>query len=325
MMPSRWVALALVLFGAAITEAGAVAAPVVVLRNNFWVNLHHFVRAESRRRGHHLELELPLASLAGDDRASWERALDAYADLADRNLVFDEALVRIDDALATTPETAAVAPATVDPPIAAALNGAAAAYRDHRWDRDRLANAGWIAAHAAAIMRYTPVMRPRIANVFRVTAPADPILVDVVRDIGPNLAYTTRGPQGFSGHTCISPVTNADPDIAVDTILHEISHTMDAQITAVVNAEAARQHARIPPDLWHALTLYTTYQLAMHAAGRQRDDASYAPHNQFATMFDSNGWRAMRVDFDEFWAPYLEGHAKFKDALTGVVRNAPKQ
>src|SRR4029077_3002134 len=109
-------------------------------------------------------------------------------------------------------------PATVDQPIAAALNAAAAAYRDHRWDRDRLANAGWVAAHAAAIMRYAPVMRPRIASVFRVTAPADPILVDVVRDIGPNLAYTTRGPQGFSAHTCISPVTNADPDIAVDTI-----------------------------------------------------------------------------------------------------------
>ena len=50
-------------------------------QNSFWVNLHHFVRAEARNS--HL---LPSSALSEDERAVWSMALGAYADLAKLNL-----------------------------------------------------------------------------------------------------------------------------------------------------------------------------------------------------------------------------------------------
>lgn len=97
-------------------------------------------------------------------------------------------------------------------------------------------------AHASSIARHAPSIKAAIGRVFEIKLPEEPIMVDLVRDIGLNLAYTTNGPPGFSGHTFISAQANANPDVALDTILHELSHTMDDPIIAVLGAEAARQH-----------------------------------------------------------------------------------
>jgi hypothetical protein len=307
-----------------VAPAVAVDAPVFVFQDSFWINLHHFVRAESRRQARHLPLELPLAELTSEERTAWETALTAYADLAERNLVFDESLVRLDNWLAAMrPDRLTSPTATTDRDIATTLVGAADAYRAHRWSEVRSVNDQWIAARGAAIQQHALEIRRAIANAFEVKAPTDPILVDVVSDIGPNLAYTTRGPQGFSGHTRVSPVVNADPEVALDTLLHEISHTMDAQIVPVIAAEARRQGVEIPSDLWHAMTIYTTYELVRRTVGRERSDASYAPNAAFVTMFDSASWRAMLIDLDTAWRPHLDGTASFKQALAGVVQHAP--
>jgi len=147
--------------------------------------------------------------------------------------------------------------------------------------------------------------------------------VDVVADVGPNLAYTTQGPGGFSGHIFISPGANSNPDIALDTIFHEISHTMDDQIIAVSDSEATRQHVKIPSDMWHAVTLYTTYQLVRREMGRASDDPSYAPNRALAGMFKQGVWPAIFVDLQTYWLPYLNGQGDLDEALAAVVRNAP--
>lgn len=148
--------------------------------------------------------------------------------------------------------------------------------------------------------------------------------MDVVRDIGPNLAYTTQGPVRFSGHTFISAQANSNPDVALDTILHEISHTMDDQIIAMIDAEAARQHVRIPSDMWHAITLYTTGELVGREIGRSRSDRTYAPNSAFSRMFVERTWHSIFTDLQTYWLPYLDGKGALNDALAAVINNAPR-
>src|SRR4051794_16081345 len=68
-------------------------------QDNFWVNLHHFVRAEARRRAFNAPLVMPTSALSEVERTAWSSAVDAYADLAQLDLVFDERLISINKAL----------------------------------------------------------------------------------------------------------------------------------------------------------------------------------------------------------------------------------
>ena len=299
--------------------------PVFVFQDSFWVNLHHFLRAESRREARGLPLEWPVTNLAEPDRAAWEHALAVYRDLADRSLLFDKALVSIDNLLGETSDTSTELPPGVDRTIATALTGAAPAFRRGRWTEEHQANRAWIVALGPAIADHASTVKAELARVFNVPVPRGPILVDVVRDVGPNLAYTTvGGPTTFSGHTFVSPQANANPEVAVDTLLHEISHTMDAAITSVIDHEAAREHVTVPADLWHAMTLYTTHELVRRAVGRSADDTTYAPNLHFPEMFAGGGWPELLTDLRTFWQPHLDGKQDLATALRAVVEHAPR-
>src|SRR2546421_6939457 len=88
--------------------------PVFTFQNNFWVNLHHFLRGE------------------------------AYVDLSTRSLISDKPLVRLNTALAQSPESELARSSGIDPAIAATLTAAAPIYRAHRCPAHRDSNAAWI-------------------------------------------------------------------------------------------------------------------------------------------------------------------------------------
>src|SRR5215467_5518115 len=125
---------AAVLFTIVAAAGTSHAASTVSFRfqNNFWINLHHVLRGDARRTGLKLPLTVPLDSLTPAERAAWSEAVTAYADLATRNLVFDERLIAVSNALSretndTLPE------GVVDEPIRRALVSAAPIYRAHGW------------------------------------------------------------------------------------------------------------------------------------------------------------------------------------------------
>lgn len=124
--------------------------------------------------------------------------MTTYTDLAKRSFIFDKTLTQIDNVLANQsgPIKGTIA---MDTKFVTALNRAAPIYRQHRWNKDHLDNQQWIATQAPAIAKHAPGIKAAIGNVFVITPPKAPILVDVVRDIGLNLAYTTQGPAGFWG------------------------------------------------------------------------------------------------------------------------------
>src|SRR5256885_16039616 len=75
------------------------AEPAFRFQNSFWVNLHHTLRGESRRREFRAPALIKTSGLKSDERAAWGLALDAYIGYTQRDLVFDAPLVRINNTL----------------------------------------------------------------------------------------------------------------------------------------------------------------------------------------------------------------------------------
>lgn len=113
--------LAWIAWGAGLWEPATPPIPVAraadrvfIFQSSFWLNLHHFARAEARRRALNLPSELSSSNLSADERVAWEAALNSYSDLARRNLLFDRSLVQIDNVLAQLGDDTTPQPPTLD-------------------------------------------------------------------------------------------------------------------------------------------------------------------------------------------------------------------
>lgn len=298
--------------------------PIFRFQSNFWVNLHHFVRADSRRRSTGGAPLLPLSDLRGGERASWTAALDAYADLAKASLIFDEHLIGINSALAAIGDVPSLPPGTIEPRIAAALNAAAPVYRAHLWERHQRDNQRWIDEFRPVVERHAAAVTKALAAAYHVTWPSAPILVDLSCDAGPNEAYTTGGPKGTAGHTVIAPLKAEDRDVGFEIVFHEASHTVDDQIVKTLDAEAARQHVKIPESLWHVLLFFTSGEVVKREMGKQ-GDPFYQPYaDRFDLYGKAAGWDRMRAALERDWLPYLDGKAAFDSAVRDLVRDAAR-
>jgi hypothetical protein len=174
------------------------------------------------------------------------------------------------------------------------------------------------------VQEHDEEVRRAIAAYFHIKAPGQPILVDLARETGPTRAYTTAGPAGYSGHTILAPQKSAIQIEVLNTIYHEISHTMvDMSLMDAVNAKAAQEHLKPPDDLWHAMTLYSSEEITKRVinAGRTTAAALDADREQ---MFERNGWHNILIALKKDWQPYLENNVKFEVALTNLIRDASK-
>ena len=293
---------------AALALPSACAQESFRFQSNFWVNLHHFVRAEARRR---MVGEAPLLPSLPP------AALEAYAGAAKVSLIFDERLIRINSALAgVTGDT--LPRGVVEPQIEAALQAAAPAYRTGLWERHRRDNEAWIDAHAPLVRQHAAAMIRALTAAYRVKWPDGPVLVDLASETGPNEAYTTNGPTGTAGHTVIAPLKTADPEMAFELVFHEASHTVDDQIMKHLEREG-----KPPQDLWHALIFFTSGALAQRERGKS-GDTSYQPYAYRYHLYDKGDWPALRAALERDWRPYLDGKTSFDDAVRALVHDASR-
>jgi hypothetical protein len=289
-------------------------------QNNFWVNLHHFVRSEARRKSVGLKLELPMEALSDQEGPVWAKTLDNYADLAKGNVVFDERLVRINKALATV-RGDSLPDGVVEPQTAAALESGAPIYRTHLWDRHRRSNAEWIENFGPIIRQHSASVTKALAAAYHVSWPSRPILVDLACESGPDPAYTADGPPGTAGHTVIAALQASDPDVAFEIVFHEASHTVDDEIMKHIDREAASQQVKAPRELWHALLFYTVGEIVKRERGKEKDP-DYKPYADRAGVYDRGEWPKLHVALQRDWLPYLNGKSSFEDALHALVRDA---
>ncbi len=303
-------------------------SPPFVFHNNFWVNLHQTLYAEAGRAGGSRRAGGSDGSGrsggSGGDEATWQSALDAYADLAKRDLIFDAKLVAINDALGRIATEADVTDTAIEPGVRAALNQAAPIYRLRGWPRQRQTNDAWIADMKQRVDRHGAALVRALAHAYRTDWPSKPILIDVSGEAGVYGGYTTNdGPAGFAAHSTIAPGgKGAEGDMGLETIFHEASHAVDASIMRMINAECAVQKVRAPRNLWHALIFYTTGELVRRQVGMAGDE-HYMP---YAYRFDvySKGMEKDRAALEQDWQPFLDGTVPFEEALRNLVRDATR-
>jgi hypothetical protein len=321
----RWreALLATALLHGCATEHGRATAPrrthplqhetprLFVFQDNFWVNLHHFLRAEARRRERGAALVQPLETLDSPERDAWERALDVYRPLAQRSLLFDEDLVRVHVALAAVRDEGAL-PQGLGAELAFALEAAAPVFRAHQWPARARANDEWIERTRATVERLAPAVTTGLAAAHQLAWPSAPILVDVTPETGPDLAYTTNtAPPGYAGLATINPSVAGGSPAAIECVFHEAAHVLDATLVRWVEEESARQGVEPPPELWHALLFYTAGELSARALGEvgtYREDLA-------------RGFPAFLPALDAYWRPYLDGSSSLTTALRELVRS----
>lgn len=291
-----------------------------IFQSNFWVNLHLFLRAEARRQSVGSQLLLPDSGLREDETSAWDRARDAYLPLAKLNLIFDERLIRINNALSRAGDVQLLPSGTVEPDVLTALNAAAPVYRSHLWDQHRAANEKWITDFSPMVLQHAVAVTSALAAAYQVKWPSDPILVDLACESGPTLAYTTGGRPGTAAHSVIAPTKASDPDVAFEIVFHEASHTVDGHIMQIIDDEAARQHVKAHPDLWHTIIFYTVGEIVRRELGRQ-NDPTYQPYANRVNLYQSAGWQKLQKALETDWQPYLDRKVDLKTAMRNLMRD----
>ena len=298
---------------------GQTRSSMFVFQNNFWLNLHQFMRGEVYRRGAKLPPGLDPASLGEADRARWTAAVDAYVDVATHNLL-DPWSEQTQNTLGGLNDVAVLPDGALEPAVATALNNAAPIYRALLWPARRRDNDAWIASAKALVTRHETAMAATLANAYHVTWPRDPYLVDAVGEIGANSGVTHGGPAGFAARIqagAASPRNTGDAPL--ELIFHEASHTLSVggRISAMIAEESARQKLTVPDELWHFMIMFTTGALARRELANT-GRPGYASYDDRYHQIPP----AERSAFERDWQPYLDGKAPFEQALHDLVRDA---
>ena len=290
-----------------------------VFQNNFWVNLHQFLRGEVYRRGANLPLGIDPTSLSETDRTAWASAIEVYRDIAKSNLVLDEDARRIANTLSMAGDTVGLPEGLLDARTTGALNAAAPVYRARLWPARQRDNQAWNAAAKALVDRHEPAMVAALAKAYGITWPREPYLVDAVGEIGPNSAVTHSGPPGFAAHIQASAGSARNTgDAPLELLFHEASHTpsVGGRITTLIADECARQKLSVPPNLWHIMITFTSGAVA-------RRELADTGRPGYAPYLDRYGQLAPeRSAFERDWQPYLDGKIPFEQALHDLVRDA---
>jgi hypothetical protein len=298
------------------------AAPSFRFQNNFWVNLHHTLRGEARRRDVRGPSLIKTAVLSETERAAWTSALDAYARYGQRDLVVDDGLIRINNALAQLADDADIGKAPIDAAARRGLSIAAPIYRAHFWAAQQQLNERWIAALRPMLDDHAAGLAAALGRAYRVDWPSDPIVVDATGEAGPDGAYTTAGPPGTAGHTTIEAANpGLQGEMAFEMIFHEASHpVIGLALSRAVAAEGARQNIDTSRNLSHAIIFFTAGELARRELGKS-GDAGYKPYAYRYGLY-TRGWQKLRDALEKDWLPYLDGRTPFDEAMTALVRDA---
>lgn len=98
---------------------------------------------------------------------------------------------------------------------------------------------------------------------------------------------------------------------------------MDSRLRDAIDQEAARQQVKAPEDLWHAVTLYTTCEIAKRALAKDGRPTTNLDTDR-AVMFERNGWQNIQAALRKDWQPYLNKRVSFDNALRNLLRDTAK-
>lgn len=289
--------------------------PCFEFHSGFWMNLHHLLCEQARRRlvaqGAKLWGPPPMAlapeptALEGAEQRAWDAALATYARYASKDLLFDEDLGRIKQALARQED--AKIPEGLPEDLRDALLAAAPVYRVHGWKAQDAANRAWAAARAADLLRLHAQLRDAVAKDFATAWPASKVRVELVPVAGWAGAYTTTDPTFIVLGTA-DPRDQADQGFEI--LFHEASHGLSAKL----EADLAKLGA--PGDLWHAVLFDTVgCEVAKALPG-------HVPYAETQGLW-TRAWPTYHDAIVKAWRPWIEGKRSYDAALKALVAALP--
>ena len=287
--------------------------PLFAFQSNFWVNLHHFARAVARG------MPAP-GELSAAERSTWDEGVAFYRDrYMNRDLVFDDGMAAINNALRVVAGTASLGAAPLDPELKATLERLAPIYRAHWWPAHDAANRAWIAAVEPLLRRHGAALSRRIAASFDQSWPSEPIPVDLSVTAGPVGAYTTSPPT----HTTIAPGPGYGGLASLEMLFHEASHAWGKKLDDEIRESAAARHKTVPPQLWHAVLFYNAGELTRRTLLEDgvSDYVEYAVRQNVYPNLCGAGCHELVA---EAWNPHLDDRASIEEALDGLVAAWPE-
>jgi hypothetical protein len=321
--------------------------PVFEFHSGFWLNLHHTLYQEARKRGSAARsdksartsasaskpLSDPASGLTDAERRAWDDAVSYYAaNFAGKDLLFAGELVQLKEQLGDFEDCGDLSGskqkfcnAGLDAQLTKVLESAAPVYRAHQWPAHDRANRSWVFGVAPLVRSRGIGLSQRLADIYQTQWPRHKIRVDVTAYANWAGAYTTVDPLRVT-------ISSSDPrnqrSAALEVLFHEASHGIAEPVEAAIIRECRQRDKAIPRDLWHALVFYTTGEVIrpiMTDAGTSPEGSdgnakggTYEPYAMREGLYQ-RGWDQYLKLLSTFWQPYLDGQATFDDAIARIV------
>ena len=256
-------------------------------------------------------------ALTGADRAAWDAAIAFYrAEAIQRDLLFDDRMYALKQALAAIEDADGEWPADVDPGFEAALRSALPVYGAKFWPAHDYQNRVWIDEAVALLERFEEPLAERMMAAYGGAWPAEGVRVDVCAYANWAGAYTTGGPA----HVTLS---SGDPQGhghgALELLMHEASHTraMFRSFREELDAAVAARGAQAPRDLWHLFMFVTAGEVTR----RTLADAgiAYTTYGERSGVYERGLSVALVPTVLREWGGYLAGEVSRDEALARIA------
>jgi len=290
--------------------------------NEFWLNLHHFLhvlaRAENKERDATREAvanapadqATGLVRLSAPEQETWRKVVASYASgPAKKDLVFDDPLPAVTNALARADDAKSLKESDVDASFAAILESAAPIYRKAWWKQHQAANEKWRQTIESLVKLHGLKVLSFITNAYQMKWPADGFPVHITAYSNWAGAYSTKGN--------LLVLASLDPSVqgeyGLETIFHEGMHQWDEQIEDALIEAAKKIDKRFPRGMSHAMIFFTAGEAVK----------SVIPgHVPYAEKFGvwQRGLSQFKVALEEIWKPYLDGSGTRDEAFAELIK-----
>jgi len=290
--------------------------------DEFWLNLHHFLyvlgRAQNKERdttreaviGAPDDQERGLEKLSTKDQKVWREVVASYAaGLSKKDIVFDDPLPGLTNALARAADTKSLKGSEIDPGIATTLERVAPIYRKGWWKKHHDANRRWQQTVQKLVDRHGATVLAFITNAYKLQWPAAGFPVHVS-------AYTNwAGAYSVTGNLLVlsSQGPGNQAIYGLETIFHEGMHQWDDQVFEALRAQAIKVNKFFPRGLSHSLIFFTAGEAVRRVV---------PGHVPYAEKFGvwQRGLGPMKVALEEIWKPYLDGHGTRDEAFAELIK-----
>jgi hypothetical protein len=290
----------------ALGRPAAQADALFSFHSNPWLNLHHILWA--RGEGAPLPGDMPDA-----ERTAWAAGIEFYAPYSKRNLITDDELIAIKEALRTVEGRTNLEGLPIDAGVRTTLERLMPIYRKHWWPAHDRSNREWIAAARPLVDRHGAVLNQMMARAYDVTMPDNPVWVDVSVRAGSVGAYET----GPVTHVMISSVdTGYRGYKALEMLFHERSHAWGGALARPIFAAAEEQGVKVPSQLPHAVLFYTAGELTVRELKAHGIDYTHYAH---PGIYNAMCGASCEERIATHWTPHLEGKRSIAESLSALV------